>query len=140
MAMPFFLRKARQNPSTEAAESQKLKSSSTPRITKTTGQAKDTREAPKRQLARHSEDTELDSSNPRKKSRTSHHDRGGEPALIPAVNNEKAPTPSTQMTEKGDKRTLRSQDGGARFKSDLAVYFPGLTEELLGDNHREAGK
>ncbi|KAH0562460.1 hypothetical protein GP486_002852 [Trichoglossum hirsutum] len=35
-----------------------------------------------------------------------------------------------------DKRKLRSQDGGARFKSDLSLYFPGY-EEIIGNEPKE---
>ncbi|KAI9784805.1 MAG: hypothetical protein M1839_001535 [Geoglossum umbratile] len=35
-----------------------------------------------------------------------------------------------------DKRMLRSQDGGARFKSDLSLYFPGY-EEIIGNEPKE---
>ncbi|KAI9764530.1 MAG: hypothetical protein M1840_008356 [Geoglossum simile] len=37
-----------------------------------------------------------------------------------------------------DKRKLRSQDGGARFKSDLSLYFPGY-EEIIGNEPKEPG-
>ncbi|KAL1631517.1 hypothetical protein SLS54_000278 [Diplodia seriata] len=31
-----------------------------------------------------------------------------------------------------DKRTLRSQDGGSRLKSDLAIYFPNYDDVIAG--------
>ena len=37
-----------------------------------------------------------------------------------------------------DKRTLRSQDGGSRSKSELALYFPNY-EELISTEPKEAG-
>ncbi|KAF2088349.1 hypothetical protein K490DRAFT_65025 [Saccharata proteae CBS 121410] len=34
--------------------------------------------------------------------------------------------------QKTDKRSLRSQDGGSRLKSDLAIYFPNYDEVISG--------
>ena len=45
---------------------------------------------------------------------------------------EKAPLKET------DKRTLRSQDGGSRSKSELSLYFPNY-EELIGNEPKETG-
>ena len=38
-----------------------------------------------------------------------------------------------------DKRTLRSQDGGSRSKSELSLYFPNY-EELIGNEPKEPGE
>ena len=38
-----------------------------------------------------------------------------------------------------DKRTLRSQDGGSRSKSELSLYFPNY-EELVGNEPKEPGE
>ena len=38
-----------------------------------------------------------------------------------------------------DKRTLRSQDGGSRSKSELSLYFPNY-EELISNEPKETGK
>lgn len=38
-----------------------------------------------------------------------------------------------------DKRTLRSQNGGSRSKSELSLYFPNY-EELIGNKPKEIGR
>ena len=38
-----------------------------------------------------------------------------------------------------DKRTLRSQDGGSRSKSELSLYFPNY-EELISNEPKESGR
>ena len=38
----------------------------------------------------------------------------------------------------GDKRSLRSQDGGSRSKSELSLYFPNY-EDLISNEPKEAG-
>ena len=51
----------------------------------------------------------------------------------PVVANSKLNPPDS------DKRTLRSQDGGSRSKSELALYFPNY-EELISTEPKEAGQ
>ena len=46
-------------------------------------------------------------------------------------------SPSNAVKER-DKRTLRSQNGGSRSKSELSWYFPNY-EELLNDEPKEPG-
>lgn len=43
------------------------------------------------------------------------------------------------VTRKVDKRSLRSQDGGSRSKSELALYFPNY-DELVSIEPKESGK
>ncbi|KAI9811345.1 MAG: hypothetical protein M1827_005505 [Pycnora praestabilis] len=43
---------------------------------------------------------------------------------------------STRLAQQSDKRTLRSQDGGSRFKSDLSLYFPGY-DEMVSNEPKE---
>ena len=38
-----------------------------------------------------------------------------------------------------DKRTLRSQDGGSRLKSDLSIYFPNY-DDVIADAPKQPGK
>ncbi|KAK0660893.1 hypothetical protein DIS24_g2962 [Lasiodiplodia hormozganensis] len=38
----------------------------------------------------------------------------------------------TGTSQPQDKRTLRSQDGGSRLKSDLAIYFPNYDDVIAG--------
>lgn len=59
---------------------------------------------------------------------------GHVPLLGRGINVTNGPT----STEK-DKRTLRSQDGGSRSKSELALYFPNY-EELISNEPRKSGK
>ncbi|KAF2146666.1 uncharacterized protein K452DRAFT_355139 [Aplosporella prunicola CBS 121167] len=40
--------------------------------------------------------------------------------------------PGSGPPQSQDKRTLRSQDGGSRLKSDLAIYFPNYDEVISG--------
>lgn len=40
---------------------------------------------------------------------------------------------------KEDKRTLRSQDGGSRLKSDLSIYFPNY-DDVITDAPRNSGR
>ena len=54
----------------------------------------------------------------------------GKLAIVPANTKLKPPD--------SDKRTLRSQDGGSRSKSELALYFPNY-EELISTEPKEAG-
>ena len=53
--------------------------------------------------------------------------------------NQKATTANNSLKPpESDKRTLRSQDGGSRSKSELALYFPNY-EELISTEPKEAG-
>ena len=51
------------------------------------------------------------------------------------VNNGKAVQKTLKVV---DKRTLRSQDGGSRSKSELSLYFPNY-EELISNEPKESG-
>ncbi len=46
---------------------------------------------------------------------------------------------ATVSTQQVDKRTLRSQGGGSRLRSELSVYFPNY-DEIISDEPREPGK
>ena len=57
--------------------------------------------------------------------RSNRHQRPGEAHETPSANN-------------SDKRSLRSHDGGSRFKSELALYFADY-DEILGDAPKAQG-
>ena len=44
----------------------------------------------------------------------------------------------TQTQKRADKRTLRSQDGGSRLKSELFIYFPNY-DDIINDAPTEDG-
>ncbi|KAI9767178.1 MAG: hypothetical protein M1835_007075 [Candelina submexicana] len=52
-------------------------------------------------------------------------------------NGETKPPDKGEKTEKSDKRTLRSQNGGSRSKSELALYFPNY-EEMISNKPKQA--
>jgi hypothetical protein len=51
----------------------------------------------------------------------------------------KAPSVVITSLKKEEKRKLRSEDGGTRVKSDLALFFPDLMYELLSNEPRIEG-
>ncbi|KAI9698460.1 MAG: hypothetical protein M1836_004041 [Candelina mexicana] len=53
------------------------------------------------------------------------------------VNGEIKPPDKDEKMEKSDKRTLRSQNGGSRSKSELALYFPNY-EEMISNKRKQA--
>ena len=65
------------------------------------------------------------------------------PNGIITTNGEHAPVPievtKLKKSKETDKRTLRSQDGGSRSKSELSLYFPNY-EELISNEPKEPGK
>ena len=48
------------------------------------------------------------------------------------------PKSSSNAVKESDRRTLRSQNGGSRSKSELSWYFPNY-EELINDEPKEPG-
>ena len=52
---------------------------------------------------------------------------------------EVAHSQTSNTSRDADKRTLRSQDGGSRSRSELALYFPNY-DELIGNEPKETGK
>ena len=50
-----------------------------------------------------------------------------------------AQSQTSNTSKDADKRTLRSQDGGSRSRSELALYFPNY-DELIGNEPKETGK
>lgn len=46
---------------------------------------------------------------------------------------------ATVSIQQLDKRSLRSQDGGSRFKSELSLYFPNY-DEIISDEPKEPGR
>ncbi len=57
----------------------------------------------------------------------------------PRVNGGVKPSNKGKKSEQSDKRTLRSQNGGSRSKSELALYFPNY-EEMISNEPKQAGK
>ena len=59
------------------------------------------------------------------------------PKINGADNNLSVPSVGAQGNQ--DKRTLRSQDGGSRLKSDLSIYFPNY-DDIIADAPKQPGK
>ena len=58
--------------------------------------------------------------------------------LHPSQKHSSAQTSNTKLSKEIDKRTLRSQDGGSRSRSELSLYFPNY-EELISNEPRQTG-
>jgi hypothetical protein len=58
---------------------------------------------------------------------------------MPLTTNQQMAAPTMKPKSTQEKRTLRSQNGGTRLKSEVAVYFPELMDELFGSGTPEPG-
>ncbi|KAI9835718.1 MAG: hypothetical protein M1819_001895 [Sarea resinae] len=68
-----------------------------------------------------------------KQSNTTKHSLKRARVAAPRAQQEKNEQLQRANVPKPEKRTLRSQDGGSRFKSDLSLYFPGYEEIIAGE-------
>ena len=58
--------------------------------------------------------------------------------LHPSQKHNSAQTIHEKPSKEADKRTLRSQDGGSRSRSELSLYFPNY-EELISNEPKPTG-
>lgn len=57
----------------------------------------------------------------------------------PGSTSKSTQTTNGKIKKESEKRTLRSQDGGSRGKSELSLYFPNY-EDIISNEPKETGK